>query len=397
MLRILKFDNLKEVKSEMQKIGVDRCGIDIMLPKTTMHLLEVDRLPTIGANILKQELLSLGADAAVSRASITGRSQKTPVFIFGTQAQLSRLSEKLKRQPFGLDKIGLNIKEVLENSYKNDFKIKARNHTLNLTKKTYVMGVINVTPDSFSGDGLCELKIDSIIRHAEKMVKDGADILDIGGESSRPGAKPVSLKEELQRITPIIKKLSKRIKIPISIDTYKSAVAEQAIDNGASIVNDISGLRFDPKMAKVISKTKAAVVVMHIKGRPRNMQKNPRYKDVVGEVIDYLKNSLNIAQRAGVSQDKIIIDPGIGFGKTTKDNLTILKKLNEFKSLGFPLLIGVSRKSFIGNVLNVPVEQRLIGTAASVAFAVSRGANIVRVHDVKEISQVVKIINNITR
>ena len=397
MVRLLKFNNPEEIKSKMQQIGVDRYGVDIMLPKTNMLLLEVDKLSSIGANILKQELLSLGADAAVSRASITGKSQESPVFIFGTYAQLNRLTEKLKKQPFGLNRIGLGITGILQNAYNCDFKIRARNHRLDLTKKTHIMGIVNVTPDSFSGDGLYGEGIDSILAHAQELVREGADILDVGGESTRPGSKSVPLKEELKRTIPVIKSLSKKVTVPISIDTYKSEVAKRALDNGASIVNDISGLRFDSKMAKVISRSKAAVVIMHIKGRPRRMQRDPRYKDVVGEIISYLEHSIDIARNAGIAADRIIVDPGIGFGKTLAHNLTILRKLSEFKSLGYPLLIGVSRKSFIGNILGLPTYERLVGTIACVAYAINEGASIVRAHDVKEISQVTKIINNIMR
>ncbi len=260
------------------------------------------------------------------------------------------------------------------------------------SKRTYIMGILNVTPDSFS-DGGRYFSLDLAVRRAVEMVKEGADIIDVGGESTRPGSEPVPVEEELRRVIPVIKEIVKRVDVPISIDTYKSEVAKQALDNGAVIVNDISGLRFDEKMANVVARYKASVVLMHIKGTPKTMQQNPEYSDVISEIYNYLSESVEIARGFGIEQ--IIVDPGIGFGKRLIDNLEIIRRLREFKSLGYPVLIGVSRKSFIGNVLNLPVEQRLEGTAGAVAISVWNGANIVRVHDVKEMARVVKIVDAI--
>jgi dihydropteroate synthase len=251
-----------------------------------------------------------------------------------------------------------------------------------------------VTPDSFS-DGGRYFTLDLALEHALKMIEDGADIIDVGGESTRPGSDPVPIEEELRRVIPVIKELAKRTKVPISIDTYKSEVARQALDNGALIVNDISGLRFDEKMAEVVAEYKASVVLMHIKGTPKTMQQNPEYKDVISEIYSYLSESVDLALSAGIKQ--IIVDPGIGFGKRLIDNLEIIRRLREFKSLGYPILIGVSRKSFIGNILNLPVDQRLEGTAGAVAISVWNGANIVRVHDVKEMVRVVRIVDAIKK
>ncbi len=262
------------------------------------------------------------------------------------------------------------------------------------SKRTYVMGILNVTPDSFS-DGGRYFTLDSALEHAMKMVEEGADIIDVGGESTRPGSEPVPVEEELRRVIPVIRELAKRTEVPISIDTYKSEVAKQALDNGAIIVNDISGLRFDEKMAEVVAEYKASLVLMHIKGTPKTMQQNPEYKDVISEIYSYLSESVDLAVGAGIRQ--IIVDPGIGFGKRLVDNLEIIKRLREFKSLGYPILIGVSRKSFIGNILNLPVDQRLEGTAGAVAISVWNGANIVRVHDVKEMVRVVRIVDAIKK
>jgi dihydropteroate synthase len=259
------------------------------------------------------------------------------------------------------------------------------------------MGILNVTPDSFSDGGLYFEKSLAIER-AKQMVEDGADIIDIGGESTRPGAEPVSLDEELNRTIPVIEALAKEIKVPISIDTYKSVVAEKALNAGASIVNDISGLRFDPEMAKIVAKYKVPVVIMHIKGTPRNMQKEPFYENLIAEIKQYIEDSINIALNTGIDKDKIIIDPGIGFGKTFEHNLEIIHRLSEFSTFGKPVLIGLSRKAFIGKILNnaSPLE-RVEGTAAAVAISIMNGANIIRVHDVKQMTMVAKVADAIKK
>lgn len=270
-----------------------------------------------------------------------------------------------------------------------------REFSLDFSRKTYIMGILNVTPDSFT-DGDRFFHKDSAIAHGLKMVEDGADIIDVGGESTRPGSEPVSIKEELRRIIPVIESLSKRINVPISIDTYKSDVARRALDAGASIVNDISGLRFDPDMPKVVAGYNVPVVIMHIKGTPKNMQVNPLYEALIPEIIDYLRIGIRLAMNSGVKEDMIIIDPGIGFGKTFEHNLEILKNLREFTLLEKPLLVGPSRKAFIGKILNdATILERLEGTAAAVAVSIMNGANIVRVHDVKEMVKVARMTDTI--
>ncbi|MDI6714729.1 MAG: dihydropteroate synthase [Thermodesulfovibrio sp.] len=274
-------------------------------------------------------------------------------------------------------------------------KISFRNFLLDFSKKTYIMGILNVTPDSFF-DGGKYINFKKAVERGLQLAEEGADIIDIGGESTRPGAEPLSVDEELKRVIPVIENLSKKINIPISIDTYKAKVAEEAINAGATIINDISGLRFDPQMPYIASKYDTPVVIMHIKGTPKNMQINPVYDALIPEIIEYLRNSIVIAKNAGVKENNIIIDPGIGFGKKPEHNLLIIKNLKEFANLGKPILIGVSRKSFIGKILdNAPAEQRLEGTMAAVAVSVINGANIVRVHDVKEIVKVVKVVDAI--
>ena len=223
-----------------------------------------------------------------------------------------------------------------------------------------------------------------------RMIEEGADIIDIGGESTRPGADPVPLSEELRRVIPVVERLSSQ-EVIISVDTYKSEVAQRAIEAGAHLINDISGLRFDPQMARMIAETGAGLVIMHIKGRPKDMQINPQYDDLMGEIYSWLDQGIQLALQAGVAEAKIVVDPGIGFGKRPKDNLIILRRLHELKGLGYPILIGPSRKSFIGEVLGLPVGERLEGTAAAVALGVARGAKILRVHDVKQMRRVAQM------
>jgi len=262
--------------------------------------------------------------------------------------------------------------------------------------RTYIMGILNVTPDSFSGDGIYQ-DTDKAVETGERLVKEGADIIDIGGESTRPGAQSVTIEEEIKRVVPVIEKLSKKIKVPISIDTAKSEVARLALDSGASIVNDITGLESDPEMVYIIREFNAKVVLMHIKGTPQTMQNSPEYGNLVQEIREELRRIIDKAISNGIRKENIIIDPGIGFGKTLEHNLEILNRLSEFKELGMPVLVGPSRKSFIGKITGAEPDNRVFGTAGAVAIAIENGADIVRVHDVKEIKQAVMIADAIIR
>lgn len=276
-------------------------------------------------------------------------------------------------------------------------KLTWQSFSLDFSKKTYLMGILNVTPDSFS-DGGRYFDKSIAVKRAYEMVEEGADIIDIGGESTRPGSEPVTLEEEISRTIPVIEALAKNIKVPISIDTYKAEVAKRALNAGASIVNDISGLRFDPEMPKVVSQYKVPVIIMHIKGTPKNMQVNPIYEALIPEIMDYFRESIRLAVKSGIAEDKIIIDPGIGFGKTFDHNLEIIKNLREFILLEKPLLVGVSRKAFIGKILgDAPASERLEGTAAAVAISILNGANIIRVHDVKEMKRVALVADAVKR
>lgn len=265
------------------------------------------------------------------------------------------------------------------------------------SKRTYVMGVLNVTPDSFS-DGGVNLSPGMAVERALQMVEEGVDIIDIGGESTRPGAEPLTASDELNRVIPVIKALRRQSSVPISIDTYKASVALCALDEGADIVNDISGLRMDPNMAGAAASRGAAVVLMHMRGTPQDMQKDLQYEALIPEVLEHLRESIRMAEDAGIAPDRIMVDPGIGFGKSYDQNLEILKNLEIFQGLGKPVLAGVSRKAFIGKILGgAPPSERLEGTLAAVAIAVLNGAGIVRVHDVKEAVKAVKVADAINR
>lgn len=366
---------------EMRLIGCDPAGIKIMADKADFKIIKLSKVKPIPANIIKQELLSLSGEAATSCGVIDHSAKQSDVLILGTLGQLNQLISKLKQHQFGLPAMAAELKTALKNYTRPDRKVK-------------VMGILNVTPDSFS-DGGKYSTVDRAKQKAEEMAAEGAEIIDIGGESTRPGAAEVSVKEELGRVLPVINKLAGHKKIFISIDTRKAEVARAALEAGAKMVNDVSGLRFDKKMASIVAKYRALVCVMQMRGTPANMQQKTRYHDLMGEIIGQLQEGLAIAKDAGILHEKIIIDPGLGFGKTADQNLTILRRLRELKVLGCPVLLGPSRKSLIGQVLGLPVEERLEGTLASVAVAAMNGVDIVRVHDVKETIRVVRMVEAI--
>ncbi len=275
------------------------------------------------------------------------------------------------------------------------FRLQLPNGALELGGKTLIMGILNVTPDSFY-DGGAYLQTEKAVKHGLKLEDQGADLVDVGGESTRPdrpGA--VSAADEIRRVVPVIERLAGRLTIPLSVDTYKSEVARGAIAAGASLVNDISGLRFDPDMAACAAAAGAAMVLMHSRGNPQKLHGLPALKRPLQSVLQGLRHSVEKAVQAGISRNRIVLDPGLGFGKGVKDNLAVLRRLEELKRFHMPILVGPSRKSFIGNLLNLPVEQRLLGSLASTAVAVIQGAHIIRVHDVPETRQVVQMCDAI--
>ncbi len=396
-ISVISLQDVAEAERLMREIGVDPGGIEIMAPKSVIRLVMVRGLPVFAANILKQETLSLGADTAVSKQALTGKAAHTDCLIIGSLSHYRRLCEKLRRQPYGLSRLSSDLETLLSNHQKNDFILDLGRYKLNLQSHTHIMGIINLTPDSFSGDGLYNKTQNSnhIVDYARRLADEGADILDIGGESSRPGARPVPLKEELSRVIPAIKAIGKKLKIPISVDTSKSEVARQALDNGALIVNDITALNGDPGMLKVVKRYKAAVVLMHMKGRPHTMQKKPRYGCLMREVCGYLKQAMDKAVEAGLDREKIILDPGIGFGKSLEHNLEIIRSLGQLRALGQPILIGLSRKSFLGKITGKETDNRVSAGISANCLAVINGARIVRVHDVQETRDSLKVLDRV--
>ena len=389
LIRSLHITNAREAIHEMGKVGVDPTGIKLMKGKTLHYNLKVEGIDPRTANLLKQEMLSVGGDAALDKKGLDCSSSSTDALLMGTEKQFEKLFSKLEQYP-DLHPFGQSIKEILRNLSRAHYTIRCRKRTFTLGKRTLLMGVLNVTPDSFSDGGLF-LDKEKAISRGLKMVEEGADFIDIGGESTRPGSKPLGLEEELRRVIPVIESLAKETDVPISIDTYKSTVAGKAIDAGAQIINDISGLHLDPSLSQVVAKEDVPVVLMHIRGNPETMQKDIRYESLFSEIIQYLKDSIQRAESAGIDPEQIIIDPGIGFGKTVEDNLLILKNLQEFKILGKPLLLGTSRKSFIGKILNADITERLEGTLSSIVVGVLNGAHIIRCHDVIQAKRAIAI------
>ena len=389
-LRICRYDSGGEAEAALRALGVDPVGIASMSPKMRHRCILIRGLKPRAANIIKQDMLSIGADAAVARGTVDCSLPYTDVILMGTLKQLQYAVAKFKRQPFGIKKIAAELDTVLSYEKRNRFEIKYRRGSLILGEKTQIMGILNTTPDSFS-DGGRYLDPELAVERALQMAEEGAHIIDIGGESTRPGSSPVPLEEELRRVVPVIEKIAKEIDIPISIDSSKAEVAKRALDAGADIINDISGLHADDKMAGVAATAGCPIILMHMQGTPADMQQNPVYGSLIDEILSSLEESIDIAAKAGIASDKIIIDPGIGFGKTLSDNLQIINRADEFKALGKPLLIGPSRKSFIGDILGDKKEDRMEGTLAACILSMARGVQIIRVHDVKEAARAAKI------
>ncbi len=369
----------------LNKVGVDEEVREYMSKKMSSYNIFLSPVSLPIANILKQTALTVGADVAVHRDVITGRYKSGGVLIMATYNQLEKMRDKLTNQPWKIKNILDDVINVID--YKPSLW-KIKNGILDLSEPI-IMGILNVTPDSFY-DGGKYIDEKSVKERVEKMIEEGVNIIDIGGQSSRPFSSPVSEEEEWDRVRDAIRIVRSMTDIPISIDTYRSSVAQKALDEGCDIVNDISGLRFDNKMVDVIKDTNCGVILMHIKGTPENMQKDPHYDFLFDEIYSYLEESVNMLIEKGVERERIVIDPGIGFGKRTEDNLQIIDNLSFLKGLKLPILIGLSRKSFIGNVLNEKdPENRLNGTTVMHTFSLDRGADILRVHDVKEVKEAI--------
>ena len=395
--RSLLLTSEKEAVEELKRIGSDPYGIQSMTPKMAHFNLLLEKIECRAANILKQEMLSIGGDVAVARGSVSCSVDFTDALIIGTRKQVLSLAERLSAQPFGLKDISSNLKKAIAYITRDSFQINTPRRSIQIGGRTLIMGILNVTPDSFSDGGRYILPADAV-EMALKMEDEGADIIDIGGESSRPGSKRISVEEELDRVIPIIEILSGRIAVPISVDSMKAQVAREAVRAGAEIINDISSMQYDPAMPATVASLDVPVVLMHMRGQPETMQQGDLgYSSLRGEIIGYLRERMEAAAQSGIDPEKIIIDPGFGFGKSLEDNLRLLKYLGEFKILGRPLLVGTSRKAFTARVTGAQDSVRMEGSAAAAAAAVLNGANIIRVHDVGFMKRVALMSDAILR
>lgn len=370
----------------INKVGSDPGGVKLMAPKGEHILVHVENLSLKAANILKQELLSRGGDVALHR-DVAGLSiEKTNAIMMGTRRQLRELMIKLKVQPFGLKALARELEELIRHydhktSRATELSLPHGMSSLVIGERTLIMGILNVTPDSFSDGGKYD-ELDEAVRHAKEMVAAGADIIDLGGESTRPGSVPVGLEEELRRVIPVVTAISREVDVPISIDTYKAEVARAAIAAGAHIINDVWGAKAEPEIAYVAAQTGAPIILMH--------NRNDRnYRDLIPDMMRDLRESIEFALEAGCKREQLLIDPGIGFAKDYGENLAVMCELEAFQSLGLPILLGTSRKGFIGRTLDLPVDQRIEGTIATVVFGMQKGVDIVRVHDVEAVSRAV--------
>lgn len=371
VLREIITDN---IKPEIDFIGFDKSYSAKVCDKFKYKNIKIYDLTPAQANIIKQTALTVGADCATHREVITGKIEKSSCILGGSVSQLKKISEKLKFQPFGLKFLAEKLLETKQEA-----------------SATKIMGVLNLTDNSFS-DGGEFLETEKAVSHLNQMINDGADIIDIGAESTKPYSMPVSAEVQLARILPVLEK-AKEVDIPISIDTRSAEVAEKCILAGASIINDVSGLMYDEQMADVIAKYGVDVIIQHSNGTPETMQESPHYENLMDEIFLDLHKKISFALSKGISRNKITIDPGIGFGKTREDNFEILRRIGELHSLGCPVLLGVSRKS----MLNMPDEDNFtkdVFTAALNTLAVERKVDIIRVHNVKLHKQLINMMCN---
>ncbi len=390
-IRLLKIDSPRDALRELDRIGTGIEARDRLAAKIVPVRIWLGDVRTPAANILKQEMLALGGDAAVTRGAAACVEPLSNVLLTGTLSQIGRLTRALRDQPFGLGGLGDRIAEFLSAVERREFTVKIRHGELDFGKRTLVMAVVNVTPDSFS-DGGRFLDPDAAVERGLRGAEEGADVIDIGGESSRPGARPVDAEEELRRVIPVIERLASRVRVPLSVDTAKARVAAEALRAGASIVNVVGALALDPEVAAVAAREEAALVLSHMRGRPETMQAEAAYpRGVTGEVVEELARAMAEAESRGVDRERIIVDPGLGFSKRAAHSWEVLRRLEELRTLGRPILVGTSRKSFIGEATGLPVGERFPGDAAAIAIAVMNGAQMVRVHEVAETIPVLRM------
>lgn len=378
-VRTIEISEPGQLTDLLVRVGVHPGGTEIIAPKGDFRVLYVKNLKCPAAAALKQALLSAGAECGVNAGVITCEVERSDAVIIGSVGQLRRAAESLRKQPWGLPKLA----EHLDNTLGGD---RPREFAGIPLDAPVIMGILNVTPDSFS-DGGNFAETNAAVERAYQMAEQGAAIIDIGGESSRPGAQPVSEEEELNRVMPVVEKIT--AELTISVDTRRALVAREVLRAGTRVINDISAGSSEPELAAVVAEYEAGLILMHKKGTPADMQNDPEYDDVVGEVRDYLSERAQWAESEGVSS--VAIDPGIGFGKTLQHNLSLLRGIPAFADTGYPVVIGHSRKSFIGGLLGLEIDDRLAPSVAAALKAVSLGAHIIRTHDVAETSHALEM------
>jgi len=391
---IIEINNLKQAEIELSKIKCDKASISIISNKAIFKIIKLQKVSAKDANLLKQTFLTNGGEVVIARGIADLSVPYTDVLICATLIQYKLALAQLKIQPWGLLKMAQAIESVLHNGEqfpKREYYWDK--HTLTIMpRRTLIMGILNFTPDSFSDGGQYNT-IDMALRHVEEMIENGADMIDIGAESTRPygGGKKISAEEELNRLAPLLEKVISISTVPISVDTYKASVASEALNLGAHMINDVWGLQRDAKMAKIVAQYDVPVIIMH------NQEGTHYEQDIMSHIYDFLQTSINIGLEAGIDFKRLIIDPGIGFGKTLEQNLIVMSRLEELKLLGCPILLGTSRKRFIGEILNLPVEDRVEGTGATVAVGITKGSNIIRVHDVLAMARIAKMTDMMMR
>jgi dihydropteroate synthase len=383
----------EKAEKTVEEVGFDKPYIKTAVSKYKFSLYKIHNLTCQQAAIVKQTALSIGADAAVHREVITCKVEESGILLGCTDSQLKYLCEKLKKQPF---KLAILAEKLLQTAAATPQSLKIRDKIFDWNKKTYIMGILNVTPDSFSDGGKFNSP-EKAFEQAKLMIANGVDIIDIGGETTKPFSKELPPDEELQRVIPVIEKIREFDKnIAISIDTRHSIVAKEAVKAGADIINDISGFDWDENMISTVKELGVPVIIMHSKSSPETMQINPTYEEnIIDAIYKSLADKVKKATEAGIAQENIIIDPGVGFGKMQEHNIEIIKRISEFKSLGCALLIGISRKSVIANILNVPPEEREEANIALNSYLASQGANIIRVHDVEKHYKAIKVLDRV--
>lgn len=390
---LLELEDKDHLSERFREIGCDPMGVQLMINKAHIYPLLLKEVKSPAANALKQHMLSLGGDAVVGKWVINVSREQSDVLLLGTIKQYQGLVEKLAFQPWGLKDLGKRIKELYTAlGRKKIITWQWKDFSLTLGERTHIMGILNVTPDSFS-DGGKYLKPQEALMRAREMVEEGARIIDVGGESTRPHSQPLSVEEELERIIPILELLLKEIPVPISLDTYKSQVARAGLALGVHIINDVGMGTKDPQMVSAVAEAGVPVIIMH--NPVNNSAERFEYRDVLTDCLDSLAAARDIYINAGINEERIVLDPGIGFGKNAAENLKLIQSLRSFKSLGSPLLLGASRKSFIGHVLGAQVDDRLEGSLAVAAWGVMKGVDIIRVHDVRETVRAVRMLEAI--